>query len=281
MSRRNQIDGPLAEALARGETLSRAAESAGCSLATAKRRWAEPEFRRRVIAVQEEGRRDRQARQHASWYYGVKLVYPALQALHDTLQDAQASHLDKARAARVLLRAFGPKEEPPEPRVLSVEDEQLQERQAAQVLRLLQQFPGNVVDLGARRPPAPPAGPPPPAGYPSMPMAAGAEHWPHEEELEEAEGGVMVGQESAESAPRPTPPAPGPPEQAALVVPEPPSEEAEEERLRALAWLRARPRRPPPGPDLVAWLEARKVVGLDPAADDRPRPQRRRRRRHA
>src|SRR5829696_9387541 len=108
MSRRTQIDGPLAEALARGETLTSAAESAGCSLATAKRRWAEPQFRRRVVEVQEEGRRDRQARQHASWYYGVKLVYPALQALQATLQDPQASHLDKARAARVLLRAYGP-----------------------------------------------------------------------------------------------------------------------------------------------------------------------------
>ena len=67
MSRRSQIDGPLAEALARGETLAKAAEVAGCSVATAKRRWSEPAFRRRVIEVQEEGRRERAAVTYASW----------------------------------------------------------------------------------------------------------------------------------------------------------------------------------------------------------------------
>jgi hypothetical protein len=46
----------------------------------------------------------------------------------------------------------------------------------------------------------------------------------------------------------------------------------------AWEWLRQNPRRPPAGPELVQWLRARRLVGLDPEPSDRPGPRRRRRR---
>jgi hypothetical protein len=278
VSRRSQVDQPLAEALARGETLAKAAEVAGCSLATAKRRWAEPEFRRRVIAVQEDGRRERQAIMHASWYLGVQLVPTALRVLQATLVDTQASHLDKSRAARLLIRAYGPKEEPPAPRVLSVEDEQLLERQAAQVAQLLQQV-GNVVDLDTRRPPPASAGvgveyaktaSPEPLGPPEPPpqevvVATDPDDWedPDEAPLPAAASvpPELLEPEEPPDSPHPEPERPKP-----------------DEIEAAWAWLRTHQRRPPPGPELVEWFRLRRLVGLDPVPSDRPGPRRRRRR---
>jgi hypothetical protein len=46
----------------------------------------------------------------------------------------------------------------------------------------------------------------------------------------------------------------------------------------AWGWLREHPRRPPAGPDLVYWLKARQLTGLDPVPSDRPGPRRYRRR---
>jgi hypothetical protein len=55
---------------------------------------------------------------------------------------------------------------------------------------------------------------------------------------------------------------------------------AEEDEIgQAWAWLRSNPRRPPAGPELVRWLAARRLVGLDPdPTNSRPGPRRRRRR---
>jgi hypothetical protein len=51
-----------------------------------------------------------------------------------------------------------------------------------------------------------------------------------------------------------------------------------DEVAEAWQWLRGNPRRPPAGPELVNWLRARRLVGLDPEPSDRPGPRRRRRR---
>jgi hypothetical protein len=260
---------PLGTTLARGDTLSKASEAAGCSLATAKRRWAEPAFRQRVIQAQEDGRRQRQAIVYASWHLGVQLVPAALSTLQATLQDPRASHLDKARAARVLLRAYGPRAEPPAPTVLSVADEQASEAMAEQVRQLLAR--ANVVDLDAHR--AAPLGYAPVAGEPSWTPPATAAGWPGEDLDDEELEATGVGQEY----PNASPPAPvGPPEP----PPEPPAAEVDraEDVDAARAWLREHPRRPPAGPELVTWLEGRRVVGLDQPPPDRPRPRRRRRR---
>jgi hypothetical protein len=51
-----------------------------------------------------------------------------------------------------------------------------------------------------------------------------------------------------------------------------------DEVAEAWQWLRGNPHRPPAGPELVHWLRARRLVGLDPELSDRPGPRRRRRR---
>jgi hypothetical protein len=70
--------------------------------------------------------------------------------------------------------------------------------------------------------------------------------------------------------PPPPPPPPPPPDAA--------EERLEDEVGRARRYLREHPRRPPAGEELIAWLEARRVVGLDPPAGWRPPPRRHRRR---
>jgi hypothetical protein len=60
---------------------------------------------------------------------------------------------------------------------------------------------------------------------------------------------------------------------------DPPREQPEvDEVAQAWQWLRGNPHRPPAGPELVQWLRARRLVGLDPEPSDRPRPRRYRRR---
>lgn len=275
MGRRSQVDQRLAEELANGQTLAKAAEAAGCSVRTAERRWAEPAFRHLVIQLQEDGRREREAHLHATWQLGVRLLYPALSALQQTLQDPNASHLDKARAARVLLRAYGPKEEPPPPRILSVE----QEQQAAAWQQAIEELKArNVVDMAAHRPPPPPQ-PPQPARPPVAihlePYRQLCDDEDDDEDPEPAEvrPAATVGQEYAKelpSEPRGTPERVGPEPAAAEVVPV-------DEAAEAWRFLREHPHRPAAGPDglLMRWLQARKVVGLD----QEPQPVRRRRRR--
>jgi hypothetical protein len=51
---RRDIDDLLAAELARGKTLQDAAESVGCGERTARRRWAEPEFKAKVAAIRAE-----------------------------------------------------------------------------------------------------------------------------------------------------------------------------------------------------------------------------------
>lgn len=201
----------MAEQLSRGNTLAKAAEAAGCSLNTAKRRWAEPWFRNLVIQLQEDARREREAYLHAAWQLGTKLLQPALIALQDTLQDPTASHLDRARAARVVLRSYGPKEEPPAPMVPTVEQEQQSAAMAAQVRQLLAR--ANVVDLDTRRPTPPRPAPVAREQSWTPPAAVGA--WPIDDEDQDQEA-AGVGQEYAKTAP-PEP----------LGPPEPPPEVAE------------------------------------------------------
>lgn len=57
-----------------------------------------------------------------------------------------------------------------------------------------------------------------------------------------------------------------------------PPEPEVDEVAEAWQWLRGNPHRPPAGPELVQWLRARRLVGLDPEPSDRPGPRRRRRR---
>jgi hypothetical protein len=278
MARRSQIDRLLAEQLSRGLTLKAAAEAAGCSEKTAKRRWAEPGFRKLVIALQDDARRQREGIVYASWHLGIQLLPTALHALQDTLQDPNASHLDKSRAARLLIRTYGPRAEPAPPAVLSVEDEQVSEQMAATVRRLLAR--ANVVDLDTRRPAPvyrPDPGPPLPAGSPTMPRQAQGPvaDEPLDDDLDDlddpvavGDGGAKVGRESGTTGPPATlgPPAPDPAAEAKA---------AEQLRKQALQYLQQHPRRPPAGPDLVTWLEAREVAGLALPADWQPPPPRR------
>ena len=55
-------------------------------------------------------------------------------------------------------------------------------------------------------------------------------------------------------------------------------EEPVDDVAEAWAWLREHQRRPAPGEDLVHWLAARRLVGLDPDPNGVPGPRRRRRR---
>jgi hypothetical protein len=212
MPRRSQVDRPLAEALARGETQQMAAEAARCSLNTVKRRWAEPAFRRLVHQIQQEQAQMRQALLYSSWTSGIKLLSSAHAALRDALQDPTASHLDRARAARVVLRAYGPREEPPAPFVPTVEQEQEAAAAAAKIRQLIAQT--NVVDLDTRRPPPP--RPAPVAGEASWTPPPPA--WPidDDEDDEEEEDAAGVGQEYTKTAPAEP-----------LGPPEPPPEVAE------------------------------------------------------
>jgi hypothetical protein len=248
MGRRTQIDQPLAEALARGETLAKAAQAAGCALATAKRRWQEPGFRALVVQLQHDARRERQALLHATWHLGVQLVFPALRALQETLQDPQASHLDKARAARVLLRAYGPREEPPAPVVRTVEDEQQSAAMAEATRKLLAGM--NVVDLDTRRPPPPRPAP-----------AAGEASWAPPESGR-ARG---VGQEFIEIGPEEPLGPPEPPPQAAG-----PMERRGRRRAGGGAGGRGRRRTRPPGPGQGSRASVGVAAGAPAAAAGRP-----------
>jgi hypothetical protein len=51
---RREIDDLLAAELARGKTLQDAAQAVGCGERTARRRWAEPEFKAKVAAIRAE-----------------------------------------------------------------------------------------------------------------------------------------------------------------------------------------------------------------------------------
>jgi hypothetical protein len=51
---RRNIDDLLAAELARGKTLQDAAQAVGCGERTARRRWAEPEFKAKVAALRAE-----------------------------------------------------------------------------------------------------------------------------------------------------------------------------------------------------------------------------------
>jgi hypothetical protein len=157
---------------------------------------------------------------------------------------------------------------------LSVEDEQVSEAMTATVRRLLAR--ANVVDIDTRRPaPVYRPDPGPPAGYPTMPTQRPVADEPLddlEDDLEDpvavGDDGVGVGQGSVATGPPATlgPPAPDPAEEAKA---------AEQLRKQALQYLQQHPRRPPAGPDLVTWLEAREVAGLALPADWQPPPPRR------
>jgi hypothetical protein len=267
VGRRSQVDQRLAEELARGATLAKAAQAAGCSQRTAERRWAEPEFRQLVIRLQEDARKECEALLRHAWESGGRLVGQALLALQGVFQDPAATHLDRTRAARLVLRAYGPKEEPPPLKVPSVEEERRAAATAKEIARLFAGM-GNVHQL---HPPAPPPPPPPAPAWQPPPAAVlePAEDLDDDEDDEE----VAVGQEYAKidaDPPR------GTPEPAPQVLPAELMDPAEEQ-ARAWQYLRDYPRRPPPGPELMAWLQARRVVGLD--GDPQPVPRRRRRRR--
>jgi hypothetical protein len=273
VGRRSQVDQRLAEEFANGKTAAAAAEAAGCSVRTAERRWAEPAFRDLVIRLQEDARKEREALLRTAWDSGGRLVRQAMLALQDVFQDPNASHLDKTRAARLVLRAYGPKEEPPPLKIPTVEEEQRAAAVASEIARLMA---ANVVDMAAHRPPPPPAWTPPPQPpQPARPPVAipvepyGQLHDdddpedPEDPEPAEIRPAATVGQEYAKelpSEPR------GTPEPAADPV---------DETAEALRYLRDNPRRPPAGPELMAWLQARRVAGLD----QEPQPMRRRRRR--
>jgi hypothetical protein len=123
VGRRAHVDARLIEELANGATLEQAAVKARCSLATAKRRNADPEFRARVQARQEQDRRQRQAFRWDLWFGGEKVAGHSIRRLHEILDSPTASDRDKIRAGAVLLRTFAPKQEPPQPYVPSVADE--------------------------------------------------------------------------------------------------------------------------------------------------------------
>jgi hypothetical protein len=268
VGRRSQVDQRLAEELSRGATLAKAAEAADVSTRTAERRWSEPAFRQLVIRLQEDARKEREAAMRQAWQGGIRLLGQALVALQDVFQDPNATHLDKTRAARLVLRAYGPKEEPPALKIPSVEEEQRAAQQAEEVARLFEQM-GNVHPL---RQPAPPAPPAPAWTPPRAPIPEPADDLDDDGDDKE----VAVGQEYAKIE---ADPLRGTPERDPGPVPEvgPPAAElvAVDEEAEALRFLREHPRRPPAGPELMAWLEARRVVGLD----QEPQPMRRRRRR--
>jgi hypothetical protein len=60
-------------------------------------------------------------------------------------------------------------------------------------------------------------------------------------------------------------------------APDGPPDPEVDEVAEAWQWLRHHERRPPAGPELVQWLAARRLVGLDPDPTARPGPRRRRR----
>jgi hypothetical protein len=169
VGRRSQVDARLVEELAAGATLAKAAEAAGCAVRTAERRYAEPAFRARVTARQEEDRKERQALRWQVWGLGERLAGTSLQALQATLQDPHASHRDKHRAAKILLDQFGPPAEPLQPHVPTLEQEQSAEL-GARLLAQLDQATRAALSARPRSIPAPPAWSEPPS-WPDRPQA--------------------------------------------------------------------------------------------------------------
>jgi hypothetical protein len=113
------------EAFAAGKKAAEAAEAAGCSVATAKRRWARREFKDAVIELQKEQIRQREARRYEVWGLGEGLVNNGLLALGQILAAHDASDRDKIRAAGLLLRQFGPVAEPAPPHIPTASQEQM------------------------------------------------------------------------------------------------------------------------------------------------------------
>jgi hypothetical protein len=258
MGKRSQADELLAQAFAEGETVDGAAKRANCSRSTAWRRWNEAPFRERVRELQEQARRERQAVLHRTWVIGTRLLPAGLAALQDTLQDPDASHLDRARAARILLRQFAPREEPAPVVVPSVEQEQRAAREAEDTRRLFDQFDqlGNVHQL---RPPEPAWTPPPqPTRPPPPPVSLEPAEAEDDDELE-------VHQEDGKI---PVPEARGAPE------PDPDPEDPEPAEA------------PPLAAEVARWKPPRYVTedgrrvrrDREPVTEVHPRPRRRRRR---
>lgn len=266
MGRRSQIDQRLAEELARGQTLAKAAEAAGCSQRTAERRWAEPDFRDLVIRLQEDARKEREALLRLAWDRGGRLVGQAMVAIQDVFQDPNATHLDKTRAARLVLRAYGPKEEPPPLKVTSVEDEQRAAAMAEQTRRLLEQMGGNVHQLHPPAPPPPAWTPPPEPTWTPPPTPAPVPEATEDLDDEDDQPAGVAREYGKTAVPEPAGTLEPEPEPAEELLPVPAAELVPvDEEAEALRFLREHPRRPPAGPELMAWLEARKVVGWDAA----------------
>jgi hypothetical protein len=135
VGRRSQIDQLLAGELARGQTQAKAAEAAGCSLATVKRRWAEPAFRELVRRIQTQQRQERDAALRYFWERGQAMLPLGLGALFTVLQDQTAPARDKLNATRVLFSQFAPPVPPPAPLIPSETDEAIA-REIRQLQRL-------------------------------------------------------------------------------------------------------------------------------------------------
>lgn len=159
MGRRSQIDQRLAEELARGQTHAKAAEAAGCSLSTVKRRWREARFKELVRQVQTEQRQERSAALLLFWERGQAMLPLGLGAVFDVLQDQTASARDKLNATRVLFGQFAPPVPPPQPPIPSETDEAIA-REIEQLQRLALTMAQAPPQLSARRQPASPRGDP-------------------------------------------------------------------------------------------------------------------------
>jgi len=274
MGRRSQVDERLAQAFAEGETVDRAAERAGCSRSTAWRRWQDRAFKDRVLELIAEERKYRASVRYAIWGKGEKLIAVGLNEAQAILQNPNAADRDKLRAVQLLLDHFAPKQEPPQPHVPTAQQEQAA-AYAARVHDELAQvlFPQQVGrQWGGNTPSSPVA--------PSRARAPAPilEDPDDDEDPDEAPWPAAAAAPAPEPQPvveRPAERAPAASAVPELVVPDPAELVPVDGEAEAWQWLRENPHRPPAGPELMLWLQARKVVGLD----QEPQPARRRRQR--
>lgn len=101
MSRKSRYLEPLAVAVAGGESVRRASESAGCCESTGYRICRSPEFRQRVGEIRTDATDAAVGR--LSW-----LAVDAVEVLRDVMQDANNPPVSRVGAAKTLLATLGP-----------------------------------------------------------------------------------------------------------------------------------------------------------------------------